>query len=114
VKIEGQQFKNSDTCEGTVFAGENIPQDIATIKITGRYPENGWAINEIVHELALVSEGSGSLEFKGADSHELKVGDVISVEPGKRFAWNGEMTIVMTCSPAFSPNQYKLEDENEV
>ncbi len=114
MKIEGEQFKNGETCEGVVFANENIPHDIATIKITGRYPENDWAMNEIAHELVMVSEGSGSLEFKDGDSLELHTGDAVSVEPGKWFAWNGEMTLIIACSPAFSPDQYKLEDENEV
>ncbi len=114
MKIKGEQFKNSETCEGTVFASENIPHDIAAIKITGRYPESGWAMNEIAHELVIVSEGSGSLEFKDGDSLKLNAGDAVSVEPGKWFAWDGEMTLVIACSPAFSPEQYKLEGENEV
>lgn len=110
MKLEGQSFKNSDTCEGISFASKGVPHDIACIRITGRYPEQGWAKNERSHEMVYVVEGEGILLQENGSRQELQRGSGVVVEAGTWFAWEGDMTIVMACSPAFSPEQYKLKE----
>ena len=110
MKLSGEQFTNSQTCEGTAFSAEQAPLDIAEIKISGRYPEEGWAVNEEVHEIVYVSEGRGKLIVKDGAVQELNVGDGAYIAPGQKFAWQGEMTVIMSCHPPFNPDQYKVEE----
>jgi len=113
MKLEGIPFVNSATCSGISFANAAAPLDIAEIIIIGRYPESGWAKNAECHEMVRVQSGDGQLILKSGEATELSEGDVVHVPPGIWFAWNGDMTITMACSPAFNPNQYELEEEDD-
>ena len=112
MELTGEAFKNSPTCEGVAFADSEAPNDMAKIEIKGRYPESGWAFNEAAHEMVFVARGIGSLAIKGEDVISLSEGRAASVAPGKRFAWEGDMTLIMSCSPPFNPNQYKVEENS--
>lgn len=89
-----------------------MPLDIAEITITGRYPESGWARNKECHEMVRVQSGKGQLLLKSSEVTELSEGDVAYVPPGVWFAWNGDMTILMACSPTFNEDQYEIEEGN--
>ncbi len=110
MKVTGEEFENSSTCKGVGFAEASAPVDLAYISIHGRYPETGWARNEVIHEMAWVESGTGSLFIKGTAPQLLERGDVVLVRPGERFAWEGEMTIIIACSPPFDRKQYKIEE----
>jgi hypothetical protein len=110
MKLEGSHFQNSPRCEGVAYSDESASVDMAIIDISGRYPEHGWAVNEIVHEMVYVSRGMGRLAVKGMETISLNEGDVVSIASGKRFAWDGEMTLVMVCNPPFTSSQYKMEE----
>lgn len=114
MKLDGNKFKNSDTCAGISYVDEDAQIDMAIIDISGRYPESGWAVNEVVHEMVCVKRGMGTLVIKGAQTYNLKEGDAVTIAPGKRFAWNGDMTIIMACNPPFYPEQYNVEDDDEI
>ena len=111
MKLNGVEFRNSESCEGTTFIDPAANIDIAVIKITGRYPESGWAVNRMVHELVYVKQGVGSLTVRGTGETQLSEGSVVSVAPGERFVWDGNMTIIMACNPPFNPDQYDIEEE---
>lgn len=111
MKPKALPFKNSDTCEGVSLADSNAPVDMAIINISGRYPQSGWAVNHKTHEMVFIQEGSGSLQLKMAEDVQLNRGDVVSVKAGERFAWNGNMTLLMACSPPFDPSQYGHEED---
>jgi mannose-6-phosphate isomerase class I len=108
MRIDGQEFSNGPTCSGVSFAVADASLDIARIKINGRYPETGWAINHASHEMVYVLEGQGEL-IKEDYTTELAAGDAIHVPPETNFAWNGHMTIIMSCNPPFEPNQYEVK-----
>lgn len=110
MKIEGKPFKNSETCEGVAFNSTEVSHDIASITIDGRYPENGWAMNERSDEIIYVASGRGKLIRKDEAVQELQQGNGAFVEAGTWFAWEGHMTIVMSCNPAFNPDQYKWKE----
>lgn len=114
MSLEENRFKNSEACEGVAYSDKSAPVDMAVIDITGRYPEKGWAVNHKVHEIVYVTRGMGSLAVKGSEVVQLKEGHVVSVAPEERFAWDGDMIIVMACSPPFDPEQYTLEEQDEV
>lgn len=110
MRLSGTDFVNSATCRGVSFSS-NTPHDLAKIEITGRYPEKGWARNSESHEIVYVLNGRGSVVIRNEDETLLEPSDVIHIPPGKQFAWNGDMTILMTCSPAFNLEQYEIEEE---
>lgn len=115
MKLNGQSFENSPACHGVSYTVEDAPIDTAVIGIAGRYPESGsWAINHESHEMVYVSRGMGSLAVRGTEPVELQTGDVAHVAPGQYFAWDGDMQIVMSCNPPFSPDQYEVKKEGEL
>jgi mannose-6-phosphate isomerase-like protein (cupin superfamily) len=110
MKITGVEFENSSTCRGVGFAERGAPLDLAHISIRGRYPENGWAMNDIIHEMGWIASGRGSLMIKGGDAQPLQKGDVVLIKPKESFAWEGEMDIIIACSPPFDSQQYNIEE----
>lgn len=111
MKLDGIPFQNSDTCKGISFAVSDAPLDIATIIISGRYPETGWAMNDECHEMVVISRGHGRLLLRDGLETVLAAGDAVTVEPKQWFAWDGDMDIVMACQPAFNSGQYNVEEE---
>lgn len=109
MKLDGQQFTNSNTCQGASFGVSGAPIDLAEITIAGRYPEQGWARNLESHEMVRVLSGTGRLLLEDGESTDLQEGDVVHVPPSEWFAWSGDMTILMACSPAFDQRQYEVE-----
>jgi len=39
--------------------------------------------------------------------YEIGAGDLVLINPGEKFYWQGNMEIFMPCAPAWSPDQYK-------
>ena len=108
MRLVGESFQNSDTCHGKAYVAEGVPSDMAIIRITGRYPAAGsWAINRKCYEAVAVVRGTGRVAIDGA-WHELKAGDGVTIPPGTPFAWGGDMTIAMSCTPPFNPDQYEI------
>ncbi len=110
MKITGQPFENSSTCHGISYTVPEAPLDLAEITIDGRYPETGWARNRDCHEIVRVLRGAGRLALRDGVVTHIEAGDVIHVPPSEWFAWSGDMTILMACSPAFDPEQYEIEE----
>ena len=38
---------------------------------------------------------------------ELQEGDMILIEPGERYFWDGNLTMFVPCTPAWYPGQHK-------
>lgn len=112
-KMAVQMFTNSEECRGVAVVPEDAPTDIAVIEITGRYPESGWAVNLEVHEIVHITRGFGSVAIMGAELQDLCAGDIVYISPGKAFAWDGHMELVMACTPPFDPNQYEILIDRE-
>ena len=113
MRIKGQAFTNSETCKGVAFTPADAPLDFAEITIRERYPEEGWAINHVSHEIVRVHRGAGALAIRGAQETSLLQGDVVHIPPETPFAWSGDMIIHMSCSPPFSPEQYEIIGDND-
>ena len=106
---QGVEFKNSDLCFGKEFQPVGTDKiDVAKISIRGRFPERGWGYLEESHEMAVITSGSGYIETKDGEKEELVAGDVVYIEPTKRFCWGGNMDMIVPCGPAFNPEKHKL------
>lgn len=109
---DGIEFKNSDICFGKEFQPQGTDKiDIAKISIRGRFPEKGWGYLLESHEMAVITKGNGYIETKDGEKEELVAGDVVYIEPMKRFCWSGNMDMIVPCGPAFNPSKHVLESE---
>ena len=107
--LETKEFKNSNSCVANEYSFNDSDINVAIVKISGRYPDNGRTMNEKCKEIGYVINGSGKIIVDGSE-FILKKGDTVLIEPGEKFFWEGNLTMVMPCTPAWSPEQHKLVD----
>ncbi len=105
-KDQRKEFENGDYCIAFEYPMEDKNINGAVIKLSGRYPDKGWAVNEICKEMGYIISGSGKLVVEDKE-YELTAGDLVLINPGEKFYWQGNMEIFMPCAPAWSPDQYK-------
>ncbi len=79
----------------------------AVIRLYGREPDKGRAMNTKCKELAYIISGSGKVVVNGKKVR-FKKGDLILIKPGEKFYWQGKATMFMPCNPAWYPEQYKM------
>jgi mannose-6-phosphate isomerase-like protein (cupin superfamily) len=107
-KTEAVVFTNGPTCEGAEYSFDDKTMNIALVTVNGRYPENGFVVNEVCKETAYVVSGSGKIVTEGSEPLPVAVGDAVFMAPGEKYYWEGEnLTMVMPCSPAFYPEQHQ-------
>ena len=107
-QAQANSFSNSPTCYGEEYNFNDKDLNIALITVNGRYPEAGFATNEVCKEISYVVSGSGSVHTEH-ESLELHPGDAIMLQPGEKFYWEGKnMRMIMPCSPSFYPEQHKV------
>ncbi|MEK7583376.1 MAG: cupin domain-containing protein [Patescibacteria group bacterium] len=98
--------KNSESCIATEYPLGDTDLDFATVEIAGRYPDEGRVMNLKSKEIALVLKGHGKIVIEGKEV-VLNEGDVILVEPGEKYFWDGTMSIAVACTPPWSMEQHK-------
>ncbi len=79
----------------------------ATVILSGRYPEEGFAVNKISHELVLVLSGSGIIGINGKEI-EIELGNCILIRPNEKFYWRGHMALFMACAPSWKTRQHHI------
>lgn len=110
-KDTAERIKNSDTSyllEYSILLNDK-DIDFAINEIRGRYPEKGYCTNEECKEICYVLEGTGSIN-KQDEVIAFEKGDVILINKGDIYFWNGECKIIMICTPAWYKEQCKLLD----
>ncbi len=108
-KTEAKEFKNGPTCTAFEYEAHDTDINIARIHISGRYPAEGRVANMAVTQLAYVEEGQGKI-MVGEISRKIQQGDVVALERNERFFWEGSLTLIVACAPAWTPEQYLHED----
>jgi quercetin dioxygenase-like cupin family protein len=101
---------NGPFCTVGEYETDDKNINVALVTLTGRYPSNGWAVNEKCTLMAFVLSGKGRLILEG-QVIELSEKDVAVISSGERYAWEGEMTILMPATPAWYLEQYKVIGE---
>lgn len=79
----------------------------STASINGRYPEQGFAINVVSKEIALVLDGEGVIGMHHSET-KIEIGDCIYIDANEKFYWQGEMTLFIVCAPAFKSSQHNI------
>ena len=109
LSLKDQSFdkKSNDACVITEYALGDEMINVAIARVTGRYPTTGNALNQISKEVAYIHEGSGKVVINNQQYH-LKAGDTVLIEPGEKFHWEGNMTIFISCTPAWTKDQNRM------
>jgi mannose-6-phosphate isomerase-like protein (cupin superfamily) len=106
-KCEAQVFRANDAC--LIYEYPMGYEDIngAVAKIAGRYPSAGSTVNEVCRELGYVIEGAGKVVINGRQL-PIQEGDLVAIDPGEKFYWEGDMVLFLPCTPAWDPKQHKF------
>ena len=94
-------------CIITECSFEKKTIDLAVAEISGRYPETGCCVNEQCDEAAYIFEGTVNVTKKDGDTHLLNSGDSVFISKDEPFFWEGNGKMVISCSPPWTPEQYK-------
>ncbi len=100
----GEKKNNSSKCSIVEYS-INSELDMAIAEISGREPINGFAMNSKSKEIAYVISGKGEVHFKNR-SDAIEPGDVIIIEKNEPFYWDGNLKLLLVCTPAWSVDQY--------
>lgn len=106
-KSRAVRFKNSDTCWGLEYPFDDPDINGAVGIVDGRYPEDGFVMNEKCKEVVYVISGRGSLSTR-TESVKLAPGDAALIPAGESYFFEGKkLKIFMPCAPAWYPEQHK-------
>ena len=105
-KNQTKTFKNSDVCTAIEYPLGDDDINGAIIKLSGRYPDKGRVVNLKCKELAYIIEGSGRAVVEEKEV-KLNKGDLVLIEPGEKYFWEGNLIMFVPCTPAWYPEQHK-------
>ncbi len=105
-KSSAQEHANSPSCTVWEYGSEGA-MDAADALVNGRYPETGFALNEVSDMSVRVLGGTGKLATKQVIV-DVVAGDVVIIPHGEAYYFEGQnLKFFMACSPVWSPEQYK-------
>lgn len=105
-KNQAKKFENSDVCTAIEYPLGDKDINGAIIKLSGRYPDIGRVINLKCKELAFIIKGSGKIVVEDEET-KLEKGDMVLIDSGEKYFWDGNMTIFTSCVPAWYLKQHK-------
>ncbi len=109
LKHQAIEKKNSAACSVIEHNLNDEKLDIAIAKILGRYPDARRVVNQKCCELAYVSQGEGKVVIEN-EEYKISAGDVVLIEAGEKYYWEGSLQLIMTCRPAWTSDQHQLID----
>jgi len=105
-KNQTKEFKNSDFFTAIEFPLGDKDMNGAVVKINGRGPDKNKVVNLKCKELAYIIHGSGRI-IVGNTETKLNAGDLILIEAGEPYYWEGNLEMFVPCVPAWYPQQHK-------
>lgn len=107
---ESHEFYNGTVKVNEFNFNDNSLLNDAFITLTGRYPENGYAVNDVSTALVSVEDGEGDITIKDKESKRINIGDRILIEPGEPYFFSviGELAIRYIAAPAWTPEQSRI------
>ena len=100
---------NNEACVVTEYNVGDKELDFAVVKMTGRYPRERRVTNKECKEIVYIHEGQGKVEINGKEC-KLNAGDLVLIEAEEKFYWEGNMTLFISCHPAFTIEQHQEVD----
>lgn len=96
------------------FSEYNLPFNTFSTgvsEITGRYPNNGFDVDEGLEATCYVVSGSGKI-WLDDQIYDIAEGDMVFVPKGKKYWINGNnLKLVVISSPPWTPEQHKHLNE---
>ncbi|MFA5946622.1 MAG: cupin domain-containing protein [Patescibacteria group bacterium] len=105
-KSQVQQHSNNENCVVFGYPSDDKEMNGAVAEITGRYPSQGRVTNLKCKEMGYVIKGSGKVVVEGVEV-PLNEGDLVVIEPGEKYHWEGTLTVFLPCTPAWYPEQHR-------
>lgn len=102
------EVKSASTCTAREYGTTDPDLNIARVEIHGRFPATGSMRNTKVKEIVYVERGQGNVEIDGVVT-AIHKGDVILYQPNELVAWDGDLTLVIACSPSWTPDQHEMQ-----
>jgi mannose-6-phosphate isomerase-like protein (cupin superfamily) len=99
-------YKNSDACTAYEYPFEDKDINGAVIVLSGRYPDAGRVVNNVCKELVYIIQGSGRVVVESGE-RPLHTGDMLLIQPDEKYYFEGELEMLMPCTPAWYPEQHK-------
>lgn len=109
-KDDATRHENSPTCTAYEYGLPSADIDSAVIELSGRYPDEGWALNTACTSLVHVIKGEGKVIFPGGET-ALSEDDQVLIPLNEKYAFDGTMKLLFSATPAWSSDQaQQLED----
>ncbi|MBU4337939.1 DUF861 domain-containing protein [Patescibacteria group bacterium] len=105
-KNQTKIFKNSETCIAIDYWTGDKDINGAVIELNGRYPDKGRTVNLECKEMAYIIKGSGKIVVEGEEI-KLNDGDLVLIDKGEKYFWEGNLTMFTSCAPAWNHEQHK-------
>lgn len=106
--VEAEKGTNKDKCKTLEYPFGDNDINVGVAIITGRYPDEGYCMNTNCKQLVYVIEGEGDLNLRNEIIHFSK-DDAILIDKNEKYYWKTNYCKVsMTCTPAWTVEQYKL------
>ncbi len=109
LKHQTTKKNNSAACAVTEYHLNHDLLDAAIATIEGRYPDQRRVTNQQCNELAFVMEGEGKVVINQQE-YLLSSGDIVLIEKGEKYYWEGKMKLFLSCSPAWNIEQHQAVD----
>ena len=106
---EALRHENSSACVAYEYQLPTSELDSAVIELSGRYPEKGWALNTSCTSLIYVIKGAGWVISEEART-KVSEGHQVLIEKGEKYALHGDMKLLFSAAPAWSPDQARKVD----
>ena len=103
----------AESYQGDGYSGMDYPMtdpniNFAVIKISSRSPKIGYQVNTACKELLYIMDGTGTLYLKEKEETIFfEKGDVLFIEMGECYAFEGNFEAAVPCTPAWTSNQHK-------
>lgn len=110
-KDEANKVANSDRCTVWEYPTTDTKAfNVATAQIDGRFPDERRVVNLELEEIYYVLSGSAMIHSEKGD-FEITEGDVYKFDKGEKFyVVANDLRLVVTCAPAFDPEQHIIVD----
>ncbi len=82
------------------YPGDSNAGSMAIADIKGRYPRQGLVLNKECTEFAYILDGNGYL-FTSNKKIVCKQGDLLIISPKEPFAWQGDLKVLIFCTPPY-------------
>jgi mannose-6-phosphate isomerase-like protein (cupin superfamily) len=107
-KQQAKEKTTSKTCKVWEYGFENKNLGIAAVKIDGRYPEKGKAMNKECDEIYYVISGEAKVNVDGKEFN-IAEGDALFLPKAKPyFVEAKKLFLLVSNNPSWNAEQYEI------